>query len=69
MDENDDLEQDLYEDDENRCESCEGTGEIVVGWEYPEYVDCPHCKGTGKARDFPTKPMKRMREREIGEPY
>ena len=52
MDENCDLEQDLYEDDENRCESCEGTGEIVVGWEYPDYVDCPHCKGTGKARDF-----------------
>tara|TARA_R100000388_G_C7236002_1_gene157866 strand:+ start:1219 stop:1425 length:207 start_codon:yes stop_codon:yes gene_type:complete len=39
-------------DDDLRCERCDGSGEIVSGWEYPDYSDCPSCRGTGRIRDL-----------------
>lgn len=41
-----------FSDGEIRCSECDGSGEIVTGWEYPEYVSCPSCKGSGRERDF-----------------
>ena len=38
--------------DEELCESCDGSGEIVSGWEYPTYHTCAACGGTGKVRDI-----------------
>tara|TARA_R100001129_G_scaffold147717_1_gene109213 strand:- start:965 stop:1165 length:201 start_codon:yes stop_codon:yes gene_type:complete len=38
--------------DEELCESCDGSGEIVSGWEYPTYHICAACGGTGKVRDI-----------------
>jgi len=31
--------------DSHPCEPCEGQGRVLV---YPPYLDCPHCRGTGK---------------------
>lgn len=47
-----DFERTSFEDFPDRCERCEGSGEVVIGWEYPEYIDCPECKGSGKLRDW-----------------
>lgn len=38
--------------DEELCESCDGSGEVVTGWEYPSYDPCPACRGSGKVRDI-----------------
>ena len=38
--------------DEELCESCDGSGEIVSGWEYPTYHTCAACGGSGKVRDI-----------------
>ena len=42
----------LDQNGEERCESCDGSGEVVVGWEYPEYITCRSCGGSGRARDL-----------------
>lgn len=42
---------DEYGDDES-CSSCDGSGEIVTGWEFPNYETCPACRGSGKVRDI-----------------
>ena len=51
MSDTDELEWQFYDCDDF-CERCGGSGEIVRGWEYPEYFDCPDCKGFGKAIDW-----------------
>jgi DnaJ-class molecular chaperone len=40
------------DDEDSRCERCDGSGEIEGGWEYPTVYDCHVCGGTGKARDL-----------------
>ncbi len=46
----DDWEIDHFGDE--MCEACDGSGEVVEGWEYPEYLTCRQCRGSGRVRDF-----------------
>ena len=36
----------------DRCSYCDGTGEVVTGWEYPSYDSCPECDGSGRVRSI-----------------
>lgn len=49
------------------CENCGGSGSVLdpSSWEYPEYLTCPDCRGSGT--DYRPDPDERFeREREEG---
>lgn len=53
---------------EPNCDTCGGSGTILdTGWmgEYPDYITCPDCRGSGS--DYRPDPDERFeREREEG---
>jgi hypothetical protein len=60
--------EDEDDDTPTECETCSGTGEVgPFGWEYPEYEDCPDCKGSGLESDHPDPDAKfeRMRDESL----
>ena len=61
----------LYDREEDAapdpCETCGGDGEVISGgWEYPNWVTCPDCKGTGANYDGQDEDLKTDRYREDG---